>query len=936
MRISRFLVVVAVSLLAAGAAASGEKPGHGECAAQKQNGGTNGDQKDGDQQSELDKLLAQCRADLATVGPNSRQKRAVAVATLLSVDDQRAHSILQEYVIPGDDPQGIRHLVLLELARQLANLNAAAFYRSKQRDVIRRTYLVKLVQHFDGKPAANPKLAALRSLARAALAAMRTKEDLQTGLGDLLKIEELSLNAVYAIGQAQEPALAPLLGDLLDGTGKDKLKAQAASAALENLCYETFFDKQSFDAWWAKNKDKGYIELAERYARRARQILRDEVGAARQRHTETVVQLVELLARSTMKDRWKKIGREVFESGAPELTSASLGRLAEVLADVVPDSKASEAKDRLAFAAEIGRRLAAQPADAQHALLLEVGSYLCAPDETAPRKAQQALLQKGVSHPSTLVRLAALRGLRRFFTPANRSLVVDVAAEAQSADDLEQLQVVIGTLKTEDWSAPRAAEEADLARWIGVLRNLLTDKALPTALRIDALKVLCRSDADGARLRPVFNILLAEVIREDLIVEVRSQVLVRLQRLLPAKVGAARDAATAEYLQLLSGLQESEVPEIRLAAVRLLVLPDNLAPEHREKLGRSLIQSVGQRLLTETDDAVFAAQVAALRNFGGEDVHVAAVNASLREALDALRAKPAAAKRLSVLVGGLKQLALNERSTAAEWFKTCLLLLEPPLADRPSIRSILQYHVGRDNGQKLATETKELQVSIHKLVIRTAALRSDAAPWSSDKNQDEAKMVQAACKALSADKELPIDRAFDTATMRMTSLRCLVAMKDSAYLAQILEAWLADADQVLNGPDRDTARLCYAEALLQQGKPDEAWSKSGIQTVAGTGLPERLRVTDAIVAQLIKDKKGVAAVPLLADLINWTPADSPDYWRRFELGLRLRHQLDPKQSQALLKELDSWVSKQASLTPEQKGIAAKLRAALSDTAKPGK
>ena len=27
------------------------------------------------------------------------------MATLLSVDDQRAHSILQEYVIPGDDPQ---------------------------------------------------------------------------------------------------------------------------------------------------------------------------------------------------------------------------------------------------------------------------------------------------------------------------------------------------------------------------------------------------------------------------------------------------------------------------------------------------------------------------------------------------------------------------------------------------------------------------------------------------------------------------------------------------------------------------------------------------------------------------------------------------------------------------------------------------------------
>lgn len=903
--------------------------------AQNQNGAKGSSQK-GEQQTEIEKLIIRCKADLATVGPNFRQKRAVAVATLLTVDDPRAHAVLQEYVVPGEDLQGVRHLVLTELARQLSNLNAAVFYRSKQRDLIRRAYLVKLVQHFDGVPAATASLANLRELARDALTAMRTKEDLQAGFQDLLKIKDLASNAVHAIGQIRDPALAPLLGALLDGNGKDEMLADAASAALENLTYETFLDKQSFDAWWLINSDKGYIALAERYARRARQILRDEVGAARNRHTETVAQLVELLAGSTMKDRWKKILREVFESGSPELMSASLGRLATVLADVVPDAKASDAKDRLSFVAEANRRLAAQPDAAQHALLLEVGSYLCAPDEVDPRKAQEALLQQGISHSSSIVRLAALRGLRRFFTADNRALVVDVASAARAANDLEQLQVAVGTLMTVGWRAPKAAEEKALAKWVSVLRNLLTADTLPTDLRVDVVKVLCQSDIDGARLRPVFKVLLQETIREDLAVEVRRQILLRIQRLLPAKASASRDTAAEEYIQLLSGLQESAVPEIRLAAARLLVVPENLSAEYPQKLGKFMIESVGSRLLLETDEAVFAAQVTVLRNLAAKDEYVGGVNGRLRKALDELRGKAAATKRLDLLVGGLKQLALNDRSTAVDWYETCSRLIEPPLADRQSVRSILQYHVGRDSGQKLSTTSPDLQVSIHKLVLRTAALRPATSPWKTEKNDGEAKMVQSAFKFLRAGKEFTKDTAFDTAAVRLASLRCLAVMKDAASLEQTLQLWLSAQDQVLKGPDRDVARVLYAAALLQLGKPVEAWTVSGIQEVAGPSISERLRVTDAIVAELVERKEALAAVPLLVDLIQRTPVSSDDYWRRFELGLRLRYQLNPKQGQFLLKELDTWVATHTKLTPELKAATDRLRSALSGTAKPGK
>jgi hypothetical protein len=471
---------------------------------------------------------------------------------------------------------------------------------------------------------------------------------------------------------------------------------------------------------------------------------------------------------------------------------------------------------------------------------------------------------------------------------------------------------------------------------VSVLRNLLTADALPTDLRVDVVKVLCQSDIDGARLRPVFKVLLQEAIREDLAVEVRRQILLRVQRLLPAKASLSRDTAAEEYIQLLSGLQESDAPEIRLAAARLLVVPENLSAEYPQKLGKFMIESVGSRLLVETDETVFAAQVTVLRNLAAKDEYVGGVNGRLRKALDELRGKAAATERLDLLVGGLKQLALNERSTAADWYETCSRLMEPPLADRQSVRSILQYHVGRDSGQKLSAASPDLQVSIHKLVLRTAALRPATSPWKTEKNDGEAKMVQAAFRFLRAGKEFTKDTTIDTAPVRMASLRCLAAMKDAALLGPVLELWLDEQDQVIQGADRDVARVLYAEALVLLGKPTEAWAVSGIQQVAGPSLPERLRVADAIVAELVERKAMAAALPVLVDVIQRTAPSSSDYWRRFELGLRLRYQVDPKQGLSLLKELDTWVATHNKLTPELKAATDKLRSALSGTAKPGK
>lgn len=946
MRISRFPVfaVAVACLLTNGAATAHDKPERGDRERHKQNGqgdrGQNGSgSQNGDQKTD-EEIIRQQKANLERVGPKFKAIRATAVTTLLSMGNEKAHVVLQEYVGPGEDSEGIRRLVLIELPRRLLNANEAGFYISKEKDVIRGNYFVKLVQHFDGKKPGDANLGELRKLARDALAAMNTKADLENGFKALFGLDDMGMkiHAVYAIGQARNVALAPLLGAHLDDKGKQAAIGVAARSALENLIYEIFPDQKSFGAWWQENRGRDYIELTERFARQSRQILRDRVGAAKKLHTQTMVVVVDLLATSKRIGRWKEIREHVFESGSTEILKASLGRLREVLADVIPDTKAaSEARDRLDFLAEISRRLAAKPDATQHALLLEVGSYLCAPGETAARSAHEKLLQAGVDHPAGIVQRAALLGLRRFFSPANRAMVIKVASTAEASDDVNLVDVAVGTLMSQGWRAPKPTDTAAVVEWLEVLHRLLTTKNLGTELRGNVVKVLCLADVDGARLRPVFKILLAEVARDELALIVRQDVLLRLpQFFLGTSDASLRDALAGQYVQLLIGLQQTKARDIRLAAASRLVVPSNLTPKYTESLGRSVIESVGERLLEETDDAVFAAQVAALGKLAGKDAHNGAVNIRLRGALEALRSKAGTDERVKLLVAGLQELALTSSTPAAEWHKTCvgLLKLTPPA--RQSVRTILQVRVGRNEGKDLEQETPELQISIHKLVIRTAVLRPATPPWNTAKNdRDEAKMVRSAFELLVKAKKFTEDK-FDTPAVRLTCLRCVAAVKDQAYLVQTAMAWLAPSDQALKGPDRDITRVLYAEALLALGKLDEAWAATELKTVEGPMLAERLRVTEAIANGMVKADKAASALNLLADLVARTPTNSADYWRRFELDLVVRYQVDPDKSPDLLKALDAWMSKQGSLTSEQKSLADALRLKLGANAKPGK
>jgi hypothetical protein len=516
-------------------------------------------------------------------------------------------------------------------------------------------------------------------------------------------------------------------------------------------------------------------------------------------------------------------------------------------------------------------------------------------------------------------------------------------AQAFQARDLQQLEVAMATLMSPGWLAPQPGD-GDLSAWVGTLREVFLTADLPTRVRIDVVKVLSLADAAGNRLPQVFQLLREEVARPTLAAEVRSAVLFGLQELIPS-AGEAREIAAEQYLDLLEGLQTDKDVKLRLDAARLLDVPDNLSAKKSVALGQRLVEVVGERLLVETDDQVFSAQVMALRNLTAkdQDAHVGAVNSRLRTALDVLRARPAT-DRLGTLISGLETVALNERRTAAEWFETCRRLLDVPQVGRKSIRGILEFHIGR-NPARLQSESKELQAEVHKLVIRTAVLRPDSDPWRSDKTGAEARMVQRAFKSLLASGEFEKGKAgkkdaIDSPRTRLTCLRALASLAtpaDAAVLEQQVSKWLEAGDQVLQGPDRDAARLLYAESLLQQGRPEDAWQKSGLQAVNGPNLDERLRVTDELAAAMIKRRPDeAAALPLLADVVQKTPPTSEAYWPRFCRWLELRHTVDPKTGAALLKELDAWIATRGKLNGTVKDQADRLRAALAGDAVPGK
>src|SRR5690606_13752288 len=116
-------------------------------------------------------------------------------------------------------------------------------------------------------------------------------------------------------------------------------------------------------------------------------------------------------------------------------------------------------QDRQAFSREIRLRLEKlgdSPAD--FALHLEAFAYAAVREDPAQREAAENHLAGGLRNAAAPVRRAALRGMRRFSSVANRARVVVAAGEALDAGDTATLGEALACLRAPQWSAPQPAD----------------------------------------------------------------------------------------------------------------------------------------------------------------------------------------------------------------------------------------------------------------------------------------------------------------------------------------------------------------------------------------------------------------------------------------------------------------------------------------------
>lgn len=885
------------------------------------------------QDAETAKAILERQGILARGGAGARQARETAVSDLLGMDVLKAHQVLQEWVGPGSDPNGVRKLVLSQLAAKLRSSIDPVFARGTNRDMIQRCYVPRLARHFDGHPPANEALAVLRGLARESLIALDATE-LGAALEPLLadKNPVTRALALRAAGQSRKPELAVRLARHLD----DKAVCEAAQVAVHNLTYERLQSLQAVEQWWEENKHRTYLDLAEQAARNAVRRREDRLEELRTRHVATLVELVEVLATSVRDDRWKRLHTLVFASDPPGLTAACLRRLAVVLGERNLTANGAQTHDRTVFFDELGKRMDEGAPPLEYALQLEVASYLVAPGEVKQRAAQERRLLDALDHNSLPVRLAALRGLRRFFAPSTRVQVVAAAAAALRHDDAGQLRVAVATLQSPGWLAPNDTDK-DRDAWVQTLRSIVARDALEVDLRVEAVKAMCLPcDAKGTRLEAVFSVLLQELARPTLTTKLRTNVMVRLPELIPAAPGLRRDTAASQYLDQLVKLQQDKDPNIRRDAARLMRVPDDLSNDQAKLLGDKLWQGAGERLVTEVDSGVYSALLGALRNLAADEQHVAAVNTRLRVALDALRDDEAAKPRVAQLVTALVQVAVNDKRSVIEWFKTCERLLARPLRDRASVRTILAHHLERDGGKRLQAEpSEELRYKVWRLVIDTAVLREAPETWSDPRSLDEAKTVVRACKAVFASERFAKDRVvIDTVPVRLTYLRCLAAAGEAVVLESQAGTWLKAEDTRLAGRDRDEARLLLAEGLRQQGQLAAAWKTAGGAGSPGELQKTKLQLTERIANDMLGRKMQHDAVPLLEELLAQTKQDTADYWPRLRRYLEVRFQVESKHAGELIQRLDAWRRTRPELPAEVRKEVDALRAQLTGRANP--
>lgn len=849
--------------------------------------------------------LEQLRAMLDKSGPEGKTDRVRAVQQLLGLAKREAHSLLQERLRRTEDPDGLRQTILESLGTHLLGNPKTQFGGADEtlRKVILTGYLdacaplwrdAQAVEELGSYP--------VRQLARETLRRVPVRE-LDTAARTLLS-QNAPLDRVFVLrclADMQQTLLAKTIADQLDA--KEDLVQLAAQEALRLLTYSqtTIRTKKEFDAWFAQYGSLRYVDLVERAARGApstyeslsEELKRVRVDAARELVT------VHVAARPGI--NWPAVQALTFSDGNPVL-DACLSALQSVL--VKGTAVDGAAPQRQAFCRALLDRFAKvgvadAPEQTRRALLIEVAAYLIKPQEAEFANEIRGLLIAELASSSQKSQIAALRGLRRFPSPAARNALVQRALSVLTdrQEQQEQLQIILETLasRTEPrWSAP-SPKDSDKQDWLQLI-----DKSCRTAkdarLREKALLVAQVPDDVGARVPDAFGVLMNLAQDAKLETSFRAVCLIYLEEW-------RDDKPLAE--QWLFGLHDllsaKEQPVRRQAAESLVHVPKSKDDRRAQWFSKTL-EKVRERLSVETDEAVLKALVECVTAIGAENQMSEQTIGVLKTVLGGIgNPIPAEhAARVKRLLQGLSTIAAGPNAQPGQWLAAC----EPLLANKE--RGLLRVVLGSHDAIGLAKDADKSDKALAdracqamRYLIEAAVLKPADQLWSrSDDLKNEARDVRAAFEAL--DKAAAAQR-LDQSKHRLVRLAVdLNAGKNAEVVARATN-WLK-ANGAQDAAYTDEVRLLAAEAQLALKKPLEARKLLAVRSAAAATSSPALDLSSRIAHALVAQKQLKPAVALFAKTMRATAPKDPQFRRRLLDWMTNAIQLDPKQRATVLAE----------------------------------
>lgn len=838
---------------------------------------TGGSDGQGAVRQQLPDELEQFRRALSQPGPEAEAGRVQAISALLIRTEPAAHEILQEAVLRGDDADRTSRAILANLVLAVPGLGHPVFGVTEQRAALLPGWIRTFARLFvvdQETPAPPPGATALQSAARDVVRGLQITER-QALLQQVSQSPELGLRraALRLAGSSRDTHLAPWIAERLE----DPELVEVAREALARLTFEPrgFTDRAAFDAWYERNSRLTYLELAERAALGLREDVERFQQEADAEVLEAVGRLVEALARATPPS-WGALQTEVFREQPVGGTKVWLERLRDVLGPRVLGGAqlATVVPDRAPFATALATRLDAGQFPGERPILLEVLAYVvpATPPEAAERV--QARLCAGLVDPDVAVRVASLRGMRRFPSAAHRAAVLDCVHAELARDEVDEEVVVAGLecLLTSGWAAPSAGD-ADLGSWIRLVHAALVTAGLSDLAHERALDLAIRRPVDGSVVVGLFPVLRDLVADPSVDPGLRKQALPKLVVFAHPVVGG--EDLSDEYVEaVLARFADSDPGLRRLACEQLVTLPED--PGRVEEWSRSVLDAAARRYLVE-DDARGAKALTdvVLARVGGPvpTRDVAEVFVRIAEQLVEV-VDPATAEsdvRRQAVVDGMRVLGADPSLERSAWARIGDGLAT--LRARDALRSLL----GRQDAAAILdappAEIAGAVESILRLVLRCAALAPEPFDPILPERSDEAEQVMEAYRALSSHG------VATTLAERLVYVEALGVIGQHAEAVRLSTEALQNPEQVPTPDQRIRYLTVLTHELVQSGALDAATQRfAELAATAGLESERILRVGLRLARARVDSGDPSAAVELLNRLLPACSSDSA-LWR---------------------------------------------------------